>query len=72
MNKTAKTMTYAELKKINDRGEVDNQYVGFDIYKNGDSYMGTIIRISSERIVVDTSGCYRHKDTKKNVAGVAI
>ena len=70
MNKLAKTMTYNELKKINDKGEVDISYVGYDIYKKGDDYMGTIIRVSSERIVIDTSGAYRHRD--KKVSGVAI
>ena len=70
MNKLAKTMTYNELKKINDKGEVDKSYVGYDIYKSGDDYIGTIIKVGSERIVIDTSGTYRHKG--KKVSEVAI
>ncbi len=59
MDKEAKIMKYSELTEINDRGEVDTSYLGYDVYRRG-SYCGTITRVTKDAIIVDCSGAYSH------------
>jgi hypothetical protein len=67
MSNLAKTITWDELVKINENEGIDKSYVGYDIYKDNNVYVGRIIKVSSDKIIVDTT---RYKNNK--VSGVAI
>ena len=61
MNTKERTMYYKELTTLNDKGGIDTNYLGYDIYRKG-QYYGTISRVTSSTITIDSSGAYAHSN----------
>ena len=69
MDKELKRMNYSELEELNEKGEVGKNFLHYDIYKNS-MYLGTIIKIDNDAIIIDTGKKRNNRPVKKNKMAV--